>query len=360
MVVLDKKISDITPKWMTSALRQADVIQTEVLSVDIEPIAEGVGLMAELGRLTLGYAEKNKAPRSMIAKCAIQNENIQVARLLDFYNREVNFYNHIGNTCPLKVPDSYFAAVNQDSYDCILLLEDLGDVYLKDQLVGASEDEAFHAVANIARMHAKWWDKVSGTESNWMYDSMSSEESLRLKELVYLPGLEPTIEKFEPFFDEEMKQVCRKVGERYPEFWSERLTPINTFIHGDYRQDNMSYAEDSPDPVVMDWQISGKGKGIFDIAYFMCQSLNSNLRSEIEKQVLEMYVAKLQEYGVPGYGFDQCWHDYKLIILGCLIYPITVCGTLDTANERGKALGESMLERNLMAIRDLGCQRELL
>jgi hypothetical protein len=54
------------------------------------------------------------------------------------------------------------------------------------------------------------------------------------------------------------------------------------------------------------------------------------------------------------------WQDYKLVILGCLIYPITVCGTLDTANERGRVLGETMLERNLTAISDLGCQQLVL
>jgi hypothetical protein len=42
------------------------------------------------------------------------------------------------------------------------------------------------------------------------------------------------------------------------------------------------------------------------------------------------------------------------MVLGCLIYPITVCGTLDLANERGQALAECMLERNLSAISDLG------
>jgi len=360
MVEVVKKTSDITPQWITAALRENSVIQSEVSSVKIEPIAVGIGLMAELCRLTLEYTSEESAPGSMIAKCAIQNDNINVARILDFYNRETNFYNRIGNSCPLNVPDSYFGAVNQDTYDCVILLEDLGDVSPRDQLIGASSDEAFSAVKKIAEMHARWWDKVSTPKESWMYDFMSIEESLRLKELIYMPGLEPAIEKFESFFNEEMKQVCRKVGESYSDFWAVDRTQVDTFIHGDYRQDNMIYRDGSLDAVVMDWQISGKGKGIFDVAYFMCQSLPSNLRAEIEKEIIELYVGKLKENGVPDYGFDQCWQDYKLVILGCLIYPITVCGTLDTANERGRALGESMLERNLTAISDLGCQQLVL
>ncbi|MBT3710956.1 MAG: aminoglycoside phosphotransferase, partial [Gammaproteobacteria bacterium] len=60
------------------------------------------------------------------------------------------------------------------------------------------------------------------------------------------------------------------------------------------------------------------------------------------------------EGGVTDYSFEQCWSDYRRMVLGCLIYPITVCGTLDLANERGQALAECMLERNLSAISDLG------
>ncbi|MFT4714420.1 MAG: hypothetical protein ACI8W1_002922 [Candidatus Azotimanducaceae bacterium] len=43
------------------------------------------------------------------------------------------------------------------------------------------------------------------------------------------------------------------------------------------------------------------------------------------------------------------------MILGCLVYPVTVCGTLDLSNERGYALAECMLTRNLAAIKELNC-----
>jgi len=359
MVEVVKLTSDITPEWLTAALQENNVINSKVANVDLEPIGAGVGLMAELCRLTIRYTGEESAPLTMIAKCAAQNDNIEVARILDFYNRETNFYNKIGNDCPLKVPDSYFGAVNQDTYDCVILMEDLGDVSLRDQLVGASVDEAFSAISNISEMHAKWWNKVGGSDTTWMYDFMSADEAVRLGELIYMPSLEPAIEKFESFFSAEMKQLCRTVGERYPEFWNEKLTQVDTFVHGDYRQDNMCYQGDSLDAIVMDWQISGKGKGIFDVAYFLCQSVQSKVRAENEQELLKHYVGKLKEYGVGDYGFEQCWEDYKIIILGCLVYPITVCGTLDTANERGRALGEAMLERNLAAIDELGCQQYL-
>ncbi len=356
MVEVVSCITEITPEWLSLALQENRIIESAVSEVRIEKIGAGVGLMAELCRLSVVYAEEENAPATMIAKCAARNENIEVARILDFYNREANFYNRIGRACELKVPDCYFASVDQENYDCVILLEDLGDVSPRDQLAGASADEAFSAVGNIAAMHAKWWQRVDSADTAWMYDFMSQQESERLRDLIYLPAMEPAIEKFASFFGGEMKALCRAVGRHYDRFWTQLISPSETFIHGDYRQDNMIYSGDSLDAVVMDWQISGRGRGIFDVTYFICQSLPSSLRSEIEKELLTFYVASLRENGVDDYDFDRCWQDYRTVMLGCLIYPVTVCGTLDTANDRGRALAECMLERNLAAISDLGCK----
>ena len=40
------------------------------------------------------------------------------------------------------------------------------------------------------------------------------------------------------------------------EFWVENVSEVNTFVHGDYRQDNLLYQTENSDAKVMDWQIS--------------------------------------------------------------------------------------------------------
>lgn len=352
MLEVPASTTEITREWLTAALKSGGLLQGEIAELSLEPIGAGVGLMGELGRFHLSYQGEEQLPATMIAKCAAQNENREVARILDFYNREANFYNLMAGNCPLRLPASYYADVNQETYDFVLLMQDLGDVSPRDQLVGAAREEVEPAITRIAEMHAMHWDKA---DASWMYDMMSVAEAERLKELIYQPSIEPAIEKFPDFFSEEMKAVCRKVGKNYSAFWAEHVTPVDTFIHGDYRQDNMIYTDGDEDALVMDWQISGRGRGVFDVAYFMCQSVPSELRSEIEREVLELYVGRLRDSGVD-YSLAQCWDDYRRIILGCLIYPVTVCGTLDTANERGKALAECMLGRNLTAIDELNCQ----
>lgn len=346
---------EITLDWLNDKLKQSGRLKSSVADFKLHTIGEGVGLMGELGRLELKYAGDEDLPETMIAKCAAQNENIQVAQVLDFYNREVNFYNKLSKSCGLKVPDSYYGAVDQETYQCVILMEDLGDVSPNDQIVGATEAEAILAVDDLIKLHGKYWGKTSGSDFAWAYEMMGQASYETLRDLVYGPAVEPCIEKFPSFFNDSSKHLVREVGKRFEEFWSLRVSPFETFIHGDYRQDNFLYMEEGKPATLMDWQISGTGKGIFDFTYFMCQSLKSERRAELEKPLLEKYVAGLKASGVQGYDYDTAFADYRLLILGCLVYPITVCGTLDLSNERGKALAETMLSRNLTAIEELGC-----
>lgn len=349
-----KNAGEITAQWLTEALKERAGLRSSVTSVKAEQVGAGVGLMAELCRLTLEYEGDEDLPGTMIAKFAAQNENLAVAQLLDFYNRETNFYNKIGHDCPFRVPRSYYANVNQETYDFVLLMEDLGDVAPNDQLTGSTREEAFDKVTKIAELHARYWNKVDAPDLDWVYDFMSIEERTKLRDYVYQPAMEPAIEKFADHFSEETMAICRTVGERYVELF-DALSDNRTFIHGDFRQDNFIYQTGSNEAVVMDWQISGQGAGTFDVAYFICQSLQIPLRREIEKELLQTYVDTLAENGVTDYDFDAAFRDYRLLILFCLVYPVTVCGTLDLANDRGRALAECMLDRNLAAIDDLGC-----
>lgn len=352
MTTVPTSTHKIDAEWLTEVLKDGGQIASEVTSVTVETIGAGVGLMGELGRLHLTYAAEEDLPDTLVAKCATQNENRQVAQILDFYNREADFYNRVAPDCPMNVPDSYHADVNQETYDFVLLMEDLGDVTPPDQLVGASEDEVYSSVGNVAEMHAQWWGATAESQP-WMYDMHGEQEAERLRSMVYGPALEPCIEKFDYLLSAESRALLRTVGERFAEGWARLSLPLDTFVHGDYRQDNMLYLEDEAEPLVMDWQISGRGKPVFDIAYFMCQSVDETIRERIEDDVLAFYTSKLADYGVE-YPLEQCIDDYRRILLGCLVYPVTVCGSLDTANERGKQLGETMLTRNLSAIEKLG------
>ena len=366
MKPIPASVSVIEAAWLESVLKEKKVIERPVSGIDIEPMGEGVGLMGEMARLRIRYekmaGDSNnfyKDPETLVVKCAAQNENRQVARILDFYNRESNFYNYLALSCPIKVPASFYSAVDQDTYDCIFLMEDLGDVTVSDQIQGASFEQAVHSLEKIAEMHAKWWNR--STEYSWAYEVHSTEELGRLRDFIYMPALEPAVSNFQDRIGSRNQAIMRAVGEHYPELFGALSKGHHTFVHGDYRLDNIIYqdTDNGLDSKVLDWQISGKASPMFDVAYFLCQSLDADLCAATERELLEIYHAKLVRQGIADYEFSDCWNDYRIFLLFCLIFPVSVGGSLDLGNERGRNLAAVMLDRNLAAIERLNSEEFL-
>ena len=131
--------------------------------------------------------------------------------------------------------------------------------------------------------------------------------------------------------------------------------PPRTIVHGDFRLDNLFFATpEGGDPLtVIDWQLASRARGVFDVAYFICGTVPPAERKANEMDLLRMYHSVLAENGVHGYGFDQCFEDYRLSVLLCLGYSVLAAGQLDMANERGVELFTTIMERTTSAIIDL-------
>jgi thiamine kinase-like enzyme len=125
-------------------------------------------------------------------------------------------------------------------------------------------------------------------------------------------------------------------------------------MHGDYRLDNMFFASaEGGDPlVVIDWQIASRGRGIFDVAYFLTGTMDAGQRRAQEMDLLRMYHSILLDGGVTGYDFDQLLLDYRASVLYCWLYVVIVLGTLDVATERGLALFTNNMGRGVAALQD--------
>jgi hypothetical protein len=123
-------------------------------------------------------------------------------------------------------------------------------------------------------------------------------------------------------------------------------------LHGDYRLDNMLFNRKSNTITVVDWQTLGVGLPARDLAYFTATSLTPDLRSAIEKDLVDQYHRTLSGYGVTDYDRETCWRDYRLGMPQALL--ISALGfAFATATDRGDDMVLTMLQRGCRAIRDL-------
>jgi hypothetical protein len=131
--------------------------------------------------------------------------------------------------------------------------------------------------------------------------------------------------------------------------------PLGRFalIHGDYRLDNMLFSPEGDQVWIVDWQTLGVGLPARDLAFFTATSLQPQLRSAIEADLVAAYHAALLGHGVTDYDWETCWQDYRFGVLQapliCALGLVFAAGT-----DPGDDMFVTMLRRACQAIRDLG------
>ncbi len=343
--------------WYTRALRSTGTItdDAEVVEAEAEQIGVGVGILALLWRVHLTYAPADAGPASAVLKLPhTLAESRHLADAFRFYEREVRFYEQAATSSPLRTAARYASAFDEGgSGDFVLLMEDLGGRVVHDQLAGCPPEDAERDLRALAVHHAAWWDSTELATFPW---------AIRVCDPPNPQALVPALRQSWPIIERGFAHVLRgpmlHAARRLPDVvvpLMERLSePPVTLLHGDHRLDNLFFPRtgDTDDVAVLDWQITGTGRGAYDLAYFLSQSLVPEARKGAEHDLVTAYHTTLVEHGVRGYAFGDCWEDYRLATLFVSVYPLNA-GSVDLVNARAVELFTAMLDRSVSAILDL-------
>lgn len=337
----------VTPGWLS------DVLHADVRECRLEQIGIGVGLLGRLYRAHL--VGEPDVPSSVVIKLPILDIEARMAICedLEFYLREARFYQEIGLDNPLRPARPYFAAFDETTHDFILVLEDLGRLRINDQIVGCSAADAAIVIDAIARHHAYWWESDRLGELSWLkpYSTPPFPD-------VFADNCKVAWPRFLERIGADLSPALCAFGERLPSlvpwFLHEFARAPHTFVHGDLRLEQLFFARHADDAPVtaLDWQITAKGRGAYDVAYFLSQSLTPEIRRSCESELIDRYAERLAEGGAH-YPRDELWRDYRLTTAWCFAYPVVGAGRLDPGNDRGVGLLRTMLERASAAIEDL-------
>lgn len=354
----------LTPHWLTDALRAGGTIDTatRVSGCRARPLGAGAGLMALVSRVELDYSgTPGTAPRTLIAKFPSPiAENRAVAETYDMYGREVKFYQSLAATTPLAHPVCHFAAEAPSRAGFVLLLEDLGNRRIGDQATGSDLAEACVVIDAMAAFHAASFGRTDDARFAWLTPHANEAQ---------ITGMEGGFAFGWPRFVELLGNVIPPRVRA----WGERVGPATRNVlqrlcsgplvvtHGDFRLENMFFAAAPGDPpfAIVDWQsitLSSPGQ---DLAYYLTQSVQLEVRRAHEQALLDRYLDGLRRHGVRDYSAEQLRHDYRLAALYLLDFAVVIAATLDLSNDRGAAIARALSERCCAALDDLDCQ-ELL
>ena len=351
-------MDEVTADWLTQALRSSGVLrEARIVSVEHVRVGAGVGIMGELSRATLTYdRETPGAPGTLIAKIPTADPGGRaIGQMLGYYEREIRYYRDVSAENVVATPAHYYHDMDPANVRFVLLLEDLVGLPIGDQVAGCTAAEARTVVGELAKLHARWWDRPALKALDWI--PMANDPMIKLAQGAYLMAVGPFLEKFGQRLTPAQREVVLALGPRMNAMQDAFAAAPETLLHADVRLDNIFFASRHPgSPItIIDWQILVRGRGPYDVAYFLSQSLDPAARRSIEEDLLRGYHQALVDAGVTGYSWEACWDDYRLSVLFCLCYPVISGGSIDLANERGVALATAMAERSLAAITDLGC-----
>jgi thiamine kinase-like enzyme len=122
-----------------------------------------------------------------------------------------------------------------------------------------------------------------------------------------------------------------------------------TLCHGDYRADNIMF--DGKDPVVIDFQLIGTGSGMYDVGYYISQSIATDVRRGHDRELVDVYLNRLESHGIE-IDREEAWRQYLVCICFCVTYGVTTFGGFAEQNERGQQLLQDMLLRALHCVAD--------
>jgi hypothetical protein len=337
---------DVTPAWLTAVLRHAG-FHDEVRAFVANDI--GTGQVGRSVRFTLQRTRGN-APASIVGKFASSDPTSRATGIAQQnYFKEVNFYNILLPTVRIRTPRPLYAQIDPESHAFCLMLEDITPSRQGDQIEGGTVEMARLALDQAANLHAPRWNDHTLHDVTFIRPNAAlSPEFFKSFWAQLYPGF---IARYRSRLSAPNLALLAAFSERL-DGWLERSETPFALTHGDFRLDNMLFGESVPLAVV-DWQTVAIGHPLADVSYFLGAGLLPEVRRDTEKGLVRGYHQSLCAAGVSGYGFDDCFRDYRRFSFSGLVMAV-IASMIVGQTSRGDDMFMAMANRHAEQAIDLG------
>ncbi|MEM7094499.1 MAG: oxidoreductase family protein [Actinomycetota bacterium] len=345
--------TDITVDWLNERLADSDDVGT-ITGLEREPMGLGVGILGEIARLYLTYADGESGPATMIAKCqSAFEENIGLCQMMGFYVREVSFYQQLADSISIRVPRPFVADMEPGGAPFILVMEEVTGAEMIDQIDGANLDEAKRVLDAVAALHARFWDNDDLYALEWL-PPMNNDmyKGAQVLGEANWPEFEAN---WGPKVPERTLRAVQAFTPIYPQaldFLYDFGTP--TFAHTDCRAENYLFggSAGADATTMLDFQLSTRHMGTFDLANFLGMSITIENRRAWQDELMEHYHGALMTGGVPAsYTLDQCRTEYRYNLMQQAWAQLAIAN-VDPGNDRGRELLNAFVTRSFQAAED--------
>lgn len=279
-------VEELTPDWFSTVLG-TDVGRVEVLDAH----------SGTTGRARVGI-DGDGVPSSLFVKLQpFDADQRAFLQMIGLGTAEAILYSAEGNRLPVRVPRTWHSEADPDAGTFVMVLEDLEAAGCT--FPTAEDDDVLDVAGSLmdelAALHATYW----GRDLPWLgRHALSPGQG---KEHDERRAMGASI--VQTAIDEvgaDMLPEFRALGELYIARHGD-IDPLfgegeRTLVHGDCHIGNL-FVDDGRTGFY-DWAVASPWPGMRDVAYFLCNSLPTDVRREEEDTLIARYRTGLAERGV--------------------------------------------------------------
>jgi aminoglycoside phosphotransferase (APT) family kinase protein len=279
-------------------------------------------------------------PDSVFVKMPAETAAIRLmGELGRLAHTETRFYRELSPQLT-GVPKSYGSTFDSVTGRFVLVLEDLAvdRCEFPDTLHPLTPDQASQVVDLLARLHARFWERVP----DWAYSASADTAALLTGPLLKMSArrigekTDIPVERGR-FIDENYRAVARLIDK-----------PPNTVMHGDAHPGNVYFRNGRAG--LLDWQAVRRGHPGRELAYTLVTSMATADRQAHERELLDHYRQVLTDGGGPRLHHDELWDRYRA---GALYAYVAALITAGMGGMQAEGIAMEGLRRGVAALDDL-------
>lgn len=354
-VGLPVDVRDLTSATMTELLRSAD---PSIHVTDVEVLDAHSGTTGR-ARLAVRTSRPTTVSSTVFVKLEPFDERQRVfVRAGGIGANEAHLYRDLAAELPMRIPGIWCAAIDATG-GYVTVMEDLvasGCTFPRPS-DAAVADHARSTVDGLGALHARFWESARfASDLAWIPERAGfggggsrSERALR--------GAGHFVRRALEQIGAEQSGQFRRVGEIYAtetaavlDAWDEGP---RTLIHGDPHSGNLFL--DGATVGFLDWGMVSRSPGMRDVAYFLCNSLPTDVRRSIEDELLDRYLAILARAGIAA-DRDGAWEQYRLFSVYSWVSAVSTVSVGSRWQPEARAV--AAMDRTTAAVEDLdavGC-----
>lgn len=279
----------------------------------VRSISDLAGSTAFTSRLFAVEVDSNALPDTVIVKLEATDPATQFsAAALQLYAREVNFFRHAAESSPLRTPTCFGSDLSDDGMTFHLVLEHLVGDHM-DQTGGISGDEAATVISEVARHHRFWAGRdiphgVSLPINNDVYQAVLPD--------VMAAGLAVAREQLD--VSDAVVGLAGAVRDHFAGVTGALMGATPSLCHGDLRAENIVVLDNQF--AFVDFQVGTFCDPVFDVAYFVTQSVDVDTVADIERDLVRSWSDEAFSGDAPA--DEDLWNRYRLATAFCVAYPL--------------------------------------